>query len=180
MSADSVALLRNGLGPDLGKLAEEHLKHDLRPSDRDALKKAATTFRTHAMVGSAVGLGLGVFLAARLRSARNLAFKAFQKSEKPVAIRFPSGREEPVPDVTAMIAPSGAGSFATYTLLGLGGLFLGGETGFLTGGLHAKSQINRDRESRERIQKAYRHFQADALRAQATRLENEDNYDVSI
>jgi len=63
--------------------------------------------------------------------------------------------------------------FATYTFLGAGGLFFGGETGLLTGTFRARQQIGADRESRDRIQTAFRKFQADALRAQANLLDQD-------
>lgn len=54
-------------------------------------------------------------------------------------MRFADGREETLPDLTAVVKPSRLGDFATYTLLGAGGVFFGGETGLLTGGLRGKS-----------------------------------------
>lgn len=62
---------------------------------------------------------------------------------------------------------------ATYTFLGAGGLFFGGELGLMTGTFRAKSQIAGDRESRDRIQAAFRKFQADALRTQANMLDQD-------
>lgn len=70
--------------------------------------------------------------------------------------------------------PSTLGDVATYCLLGGGGIFLGGETGLLTGTFRARQQIGSDRDGRDRIQRAFRRFQADALRRQATLLEQED------
>ncbi|KAK4569662.1 hypothetical protein LTR86_003427 [Recurvomyces mirabilis] len=171
MSTDSLAMFRRSLGPDLAKLAEEHMQHDLRQSDRDALQKAASTVSTHATVGSLLGLGLSLFLAYRLRTNRTAMFTAFKASEKPTAVRFASGREEALPDITPFLRPSTLGDVATYTLLGAGGLFFGGESGLLTGTFRARSQINVDRDSRERIQTAFRKFQADALRTQANLLD---------
>jgi len=52
-------------------------------------------------------------------------------------------------------------------------VFFGGETGLLTGTVRARQQINADRESRERIARAFRRFQADALRAQASLLDDD-------
>jgi hypothetical protein len=69
--------------------------------------------------------------------------------------------------------PSTLGDIATYTLLGGGGIFLFGEMGLLTGSFRARQQIGSDREGRDRIQMAFRRFQADALRSQADMLENE-------
>ena len=99
-------------------------------------------------------------------------FNAFKAREKPTAVRFAGGREEPIPDVTPLMKPSTFGDVATYTLLGAGGLFFGGETGLLTGSFQARRQIGVDSESRERIEKAFKRFQADALRKQADELDD--------
>lgn len=85
-------MFRKGLGPELGALAEEHYRHDLEQSDRDVLKSAARTLSTHVTVGSMVGLGLGIFLAYRLRSNRTAMFNAFKASEKPTHVQFAGGR----------------------------------------------------------------------------------------
>ena len=69
--------------------------------------------------------------------------------------------------------PSTLGDVATYCLLGGGGIFFGGEMGLFTGSFRARQQIGSDREGRDRIQTAFRRFQADALRSQADLLENE-------
>nr|POE66180.1 hypothetical protein CFP56_54442 [Quercus suber] len=172
MSSDSLALFRNSLGPELSALAEQHIQHDLHEQDRTALRAAASTVSVHASVGSAIGIVLGVVLAARLRANRTAVFNAFRTSEAPSAIRFASGRETPVPDLTPILRPSRIGDIATYTLLGAGGLFFGGETGLLTGTFRARQAIGQDRESRDRIQTAFRRFQADALRKKADLLEN--------
>ena len=93
MSADSFAFLRKNAGEDIGRLAEEHFKHDLQDSDRDALKNAQSKIGTHATIGSLLGLGLGVFLALRLRGSRTKMFNAFRAAEKPTHVRFADGRE---------------------------------------------------------------------------------------
>jgi hypothetical protein len=100
-------------------------------------------------------------------------FRAFKTAEKPQSVRFADGREEVLPDMTALVRPSKVGDFATVTLLGLGGLFFGGETGLLAGSFRARQVIGQDRESRERIASAFKKFQADALRQQADELEQE-------
>ena len=93
MSADSFAVLRKNAGEDISKLAEEHFKHDLQDSDRDALNTAANTMGTHATVGSLLGLGLGLFLAFRIRRNRIRMFNAFRTAEKPTHVKFADGRE---------------------------------------------------------------------------------------
>ena len=174
MSSESFAMTRKTMGPELAKLAEEHIKHDLQQSDRDALRKAASTVSTYASVGSLLGLGIGTLLAFRIRSNRSAMFKAFRTAEQPTALKFASGKETPLPDMTAALKPSTVGDVATYMLLGGGGIFFGGETGLLTGSFRARQQIGSDRDGRDRIQRAFRRFQADALRQQAQLLENED------
>lgn len=70
-----------------------------------------------------------------------------------------------------LVAPSKAGDFAAYTLLGLGGLFLGGETGLLTGTALAARKVRSDETRARRVQEAYRRFKVDALRKEADALE---------
>lgn len=89
-------------------------------------------------------------------------------------MRFADGREEPLPNLTPLMKPSALGDFATYTLLGFGGLFFGGETGLLSGTLWARRGISQDAESRQRIEVAFRRFRADVLRKQADELERRD------
>lgn len=91
--SDSLALLRKNAGQEISALAEEHFKHDLQDSDRDALKSAASKISTHVSIGSMVGLGLGVFLAFRLRRTRMQMFNAFRAHEKPTHVKFADGRE---------------------------------------------------------------------------------------
>lgn len=83
-------------------------------------------------------------------------FNAFKAREQPTAVRFAGGREEPIPDLTPVLKPSTLGDVATYMLLGAGGLFFGGELGLLTGTFRARSTIGRDRDSRQRIETAFR------------------------
>ena len=93
MSADSLALTRKNVGEDIRKLAEEHLQHDLTNSDRETLESAASKVGTHITIGSLIGLGLGVFLAFRIRSSRTKMFNAFRTVEKPTHVKFADGRE---------------------------------------------------------------------------------------
>lgn len=172
MSRDAFAAFRRSpQSSELAELAEKHLEHDLDASDRDALENAARKVGTFATVGSLVGLGLGFFLAARLRRGRADMFNAFRAVEKPTHVQFADGRTAPIPDVTPLLRPSAAGDVATYGLLGLGGLFVGGETGFLAGGWSATRAIDRDPEQRRRIETAFRRFRADYLRKEADKLD---------
>jgi hypothetical protein len=92
MSVDSLALFRRHAGSELSALAEEHVQHDLTPADRETLKTAASKFGLHTGIGTALGLGAGLFLAYRARVARRRWFDAFRATEKPTHIKFSDGR----------------------------------------------------------------------------------------
>ncbi|KAK4548291.1 hypothetical protein LTR36_010161 [Oleoguttula mirabilis] len=172
MSSDSLAMFRKSLGPDMAKLAEEHLQHEYGvPPSLLPDKEGPSTVSTYTSVGSLIGVGLGIFLAYRIRSNRAAMFRTFRTADRPTAVKFAGGREEPIPDLTPLIRPSTLGDIATYTFLGAGGVFFGGEMGLLTGTFRARQQIGADREGRDRIQTAFRKFQADALRKQADLLD---------
>ncbi|KAL8959517.1 MAG: hypothetical protein Q9193_003638 [Seirophora villosa] len=175
MSTDSLALLRKNAGQEIRALAQEHFKHDLHDSDREALTSAASKISTHVTVGSALGLACGVFLAFRLRRTRVQMFNAFRANERPTHVKFADGREEALPDITPFMRPSTLGDVAAYTFFGFGGLFLGGETGLMTGGAFAGRRITSDPESRERIETAFRRFKADVLRQEADDLDKKKN-----
>jgi hypothetical protein len=64
----------------------------LQESDREALKSAARKVYTHTIIGSALGLGLGLYLAYRLRTNRLQLFEAFKAAEKPTHVQFANGR----------------------------------------------------------------------------------------
>ncbi|KAI1412332.1 hypothetical protein F5Y13DRAFT_163390 [Hypoxylon sp. FL1857] len=157
---------------DLGKLAEEHMKHDLTQEDRDALVKASTRVSTRAIIGTLAGLGLGLYAAFRLRRVRADMFNAFRAAEKPTHVLFADGRKEVIPDITPLMQPSRYGDIATYFFFGLGGTFLGGEIGFLLGTWSASRAISKDPARRNRVEAAYRRFKADFLRREAERLES--------
>ncbi|KAL8798682.1 MAG: hypothetical protein Q9182_006468 [Xanthomendoza sp. 2 TL-2023] len=171
MSTDSLALLRKNAGKDIAALAEEHFKHDLQDSDRDVLMSAASKISTHVAVGSFLGLGLGAFLAFRIRRTRMQMFNAFRAHEKPTHVKFADGREEAIPNVTPLMRPTTLGDIAAYTFFGFGGLILGGEAGVFTGSTSAGRILSRDTGSRERIETAFRRFRADVLRKEADALD---------
>jgi hypothetical protein len=143
----------------------------LQEEDRDLLKSAASRASTHALVGSLAGLALGGFLAIRLRANRNAMYQAFRAAEKPTHVRFASGREEAIPDITPLLKPTGLGDIVTYTFFSIAGVFLGGETGLITGSWSAKRTIAADPARRQRIEKAFNSFRADVLRKQLQELE---------
>jgi len=166
-----LAIFRGHPNQQLARIGEEHLQNDLRPEDRDKLKKAASQVSTHAAIGSLLGLGLGIALAWRVRANRIALYKAFRTTEKPTEVVFANGRRETIPDLDPYIKPTGWGDVATYTFFGLSGLFIGGETGFLTGSASASSTITRDVESRRRIEEAFRKFRIDVLKEEIKGLE---------
>lgn len=144
----------------------------LNDEDRTALKSAASKFSTSALIGSLAGLALGGFLAFRLRQNRMRMYQAFRTSEKPTHVKFADGREEAIPDITPLLAPSIMGDILTYTLFGAGGILLGGELGLVTGSWTAKRSISQNPESRQRIEAAFRSFRADVLRKEIQMLES--------
>ena len=78
---------------------------------------------------------------------------------------------EPIPNITPLLQPTRWGDFAAYFFFSLGGLFVGGETGLLTGTSGAARSIRRDPGREKKIENAYRRFRVDALRKEADRLE---------
>jgi hypothetical protein len=143
----------------------------LNENDRDVVRKAASKASTHALVGSLAGIALGGYLAFRLRQNRLAMYNAIRAAERPTHVRFADGREQSIPDITPLMQPSTLGDIATYTFFGLGGLFLGGETGLLTGSISARRTISQDPGVQARIEKAFRSFRADVLRKQIEELE---------
>ncbi|CAA9964356.1 hypothetical protein CFE70_006980 [Pyrenophora teres f. teres 0-1] len=173
--AESLAAFRDRRSKDLRKLAEEHFQHDLNQEDRDILKSAAGKVSRHAGFASAVGMGLGIYTAFKLRTMRLAYFKAFRAMEKPVEVRFADGRTEPVPDISAHISgPSRWGDAATYFFFTIGGLFLGGELGLLTGTASASRTITKNPESRQRIEKAFKNYRIDVLESEIKALKGKN------
>ena len=193
---ESLAAFRGNTRQELSDLAQEHMKHDLQPEDRDKLNSAASKIGTQASLGSILGIGLGMFMAFRVRRARMGMSDAFRVVEKPTHIQFSNGRtgkdiryrtqvckcgqllltncfvnKEPVPDLTPYIRPTTIGDIAMFTFFSMGGLFLGGETGLVTGIWSAKRTISQDPESKARIEKAFAKLRADILRRQADDLD---------
>ncbi|KAF2872532.1 hypothetical protein BDV95DRAFT_570003 [Massariosphaeria phaeospora] len=169
--SESLAAFRDQRSQELRRLAEEHLQHDLTQSDRDTLNSAGSKVGTHAKIGSLVGLGLGVYCAVRLRTMRLAYFRAFRAAEKPVEVKFADGRTEPVPDITQQLSPSKWGDAATYFFFSLGGLFLGGELGLLSGTASASRTITKDPEAKERIERAFKNYQIDVMKQQIQQME---------
>jgi hypothetical protein len=79
--------------------------------------------------------------------------------------------KEPIPDLSAQLAPSKWGDAATYFFFSLGGLFFGGELGFLTGTASASRSITKDPAAKERIEKAFKNYRVDVMKQEIQSLE---------
>jgi hypothetical protein len=84
------------------------------------------------------------------------------------------GATEAIPDITPLLQPTLLGDAATYTFFGIAGLFLGGETGLLTGASSARRTITRDPARKERVEKALGAFRIDALKKEIDMLEKQE------
>jgi hypothetical protein len=84
--------IRNRRSDELAQLADHHIQQDLQPDDREALKSAARKVSLWTTVGSAIGIGLGLYAAFRLRSSRKTFFQVFRAQEKPTKVVFADGR----------------------------------------------------------------------------------------
>jgi len=173
MSYHPLAAFRRGHSDKLHNLADQHIQEDLTEKDRATLKTAANKLSTHATIGSLVGLGLGIALAWKIRSDRLRLFHAFRAMQKPTHVKFADGREEAIPDIEPLLRPTAFGDIATYTFFSIAGLFLGGETGIVTGFRSARRITSKDPETKARVEKAYRHFRADVLRKEIELLDSE-------
>ncbi|EWG51746.1 hypothetical protein FVEG_10636 [Fusarium verticillioides 7600] len=169
-----LAAFRSGSSDELRDLAEQHFQHDLNDDDREILRRAGSKVSTHAKIGSLLGIGLGVLAAFRLRKMRLTYFNAFRAMEKPVEVRFADGRTEPIPDITAHLTPSKWGDAATYFFFSVGGLFIGGEAGLLSGTASASRTITKNPEARERIEKAWNNYRIDAMKQEIRKLEGKE------
>ncbi|EAL85479.1 conserved hypothetical protein [Aspergillus fumigatus A1163] len=169
--------IRSRRGNELTQLAEHHMQHDLQPEDRDVLRSAASRVSRWTTLGSAVGIGLGLYVAFRLRSTRKAFFEAFRAAEKPTqVVDFITDSEiEAIPDITPLLKPTTWGDFATYFFASAGGLFLGGELGFFAGAASGSRSITKDPERRKRIENAFRKFRADVLRKEADALDHDQD-----
>jgi len=99
-------------------------------------------------------------------------FQAFRAQQKPTAVQFADGRTEAIPDLTPLLQPTTLGDIATYTFFSAGGLFIGGETGFVTGSASASRSIRSDPESKKRIEKAFRSYRVDVLKKEIEQLQD--------
>ncbi|KAK4183272.1 hypothetical protein QBC35DRAFT_467418 [Podospora australis] len=165
------AVFRNYPDKDLAQIGEEHLQKDLSSEDRSHLRSVASTVSTHTAIGSLLGLGLGIALATRIHQNRVALYNALKAASRPTELIFANGRREAVPDLEPYIRPTRWSDAATYIAFGLGGTFLGGELGFLSGSASAQRTISSYPESRRRIEEAFRKFQVDVLKREIDLLE---------
>jgi hypothetical protein len=74
--------------------------------------------------------------------------------------------------MSQLMKPTPLGDIMTYTFFAMGGVFVGGEAGLLSGTWSARRAIEGDVEAKGRIERAWRGFRADVLRRQVEELES--------
>lgn len=84
---------------------------------------------------------------------------------------------EPIPDISAQLSPSRWGDAATYFLFSVGGLFLGGELGLITGTASASRTITKDSAARERIEKAFKNYRIDVMKHEIQQMEGKSRFE---
>jgi hypothetical protein len=84
---------------------------------------------------------------------------------------------EPIPDISGQLSPSRWGDAATYFLFSVGGLFLGGELGLITGTASASRTITKDPAARERIEKAFKNYRIDVMKREIQRMEGKSRFE---
>lgn len=92
-------------------------------------------------------------------------------------ILIPPFFTEAIPDITAQLAPSKWGDAATYLFFSVGGLFLGGETGLLSGTASAARTITKDPDAKERIEKAFKNYRIDVLKKEIQELKGKSKFE---
>ncbi|KAK0728859.1 hypothetical protein B0T26DRAFT_673328 [Lasiosphaeria miniovina] len=178
------AVFRSHPTGDLAKIGEAHMQHDLASEDRSRLRTAARKVSVHASLGSILGLGVGLAMAWRIRANRMALYDVLRTSMRPTEVVFASGQRGDQKNAAKTCGkshvkcatpalPTGWGDAATFGAFSLGGMLLGGETGFLTGTASATRLISKDAESQKRIESAFRKFQVDVLKREITALEGQ-------
>lgn len=82
-----------------------------------------------------------------------------------------------MPDITNQLAPSKWGDAATYFFFSVGGLFLGGELGFVSGTASASRTITKDPESKARIEKAFKNYRIDVMKQEIQQMEGKSKFE---
>lgn len=85
--------------------------------------------------------------------------------------------KEPIPDISDKLTPSRWGDFATYFLFSVGGLFLGGELGLITGTASASRTITKNPEARGRIEKAFKNYRIDVMKREIQSMEGKSRFE---
>jgi hypothetical protein len=84
---------------------------------------------------------------------------------------------EPIPDISKQLAPSKWSDAATYFFFTLGGLFIGGEAGLLSGTASASRTITKVPEAKERIEKAFKNYRIDVMKQEIQQLEGKSKFE---
>jgi len=92
MTHSLAAFRRSQQHDDLARLAGTHLREDLDAGDRDVLRQASSRVSRDAVIGSLLGIGLGVWAAVKLRRVRADVLSALRATERPVKVVFADGR----------------------------------------------------------------------------------------
>jgi len=87
------AIFRTHPDKELSEISDRHMKKDLTQADRDRLKSAANKVSNHTLLGSLLGLGLGLVAATRIRANRLRLYEAFRLSgiTRPTEVIFENG-----------------------------------------------------------------------------------------
>ena len=84
---------------------------------------------------------------------------------------------EPIPDISDKLAPSKWGDAATYFFFSMGGFFLGGEIGFVSGTASASRTITKNPKATQRIEQAFKNYRIDALKQEIKQLEGKSKFE---
>ena len=134
------------------------------------------TLKRSALISGFIGLGLATALTFRFRQSRTRVLRAFHNnlaaSEKPTRLVYDSGREEAIhADLPKAVKPSLWGAGLAYGLAGFAGVALGTDIGGTIAMDLAKREVERDEGRKERIEKAFRGWNADMLRKKADEMD---------
>jgi hypothetical protein len=75
------------------------------------------------------------------------------------------------------LSPSKWGDAATYFFFAVGGTFLGGELGLVSGTASASRTITKNPEARERIEQAFKNYRIDAMKQEIKQLEGKSKFE---
>jgi hypothetical protein len=72
--------------------SQSGVEKSLPLADRDALRAASGKIVQYATFGAVVGLGGGLLVARRARSAQNSFLRVFRVAQQPTVVQFADGR----------------------------------------------------------------------------------------